>query len=109
KPKNKKGTKKIKIKKEKKGKASGTFPFPHQFFFIFLLPPEPALPSLAPARARVYPLRPCTPVPCTLLHLHSILHSCFCQKAGSSAAPDPLAVCCAEPTLLARLHSVPAS
>ncbi|GKV19351.1 hypothetical protein SLEP1_g29627 [Rubroshorea leprosula] len=36
----------------------------------------------------------CTPVPCTLLRLHLILHSCFCQKAGSFACCAPPACCC---------------
>ncbi|GKV53420.1 hypothetical protein SLEP1_g59947 [Rubroshorea leprosula] len=49
----------------------------------------------APAAAR---LHPCTPMPCTLLRLHLILHSCFCQKAGSFA-------CCAPPAFCGPLHA----
>ncbi|GKU90776.1 hypothetical protein SLEP1_g4729 [Rubroshorea leprosula] len=46
-----------------------------------------------------WPLRACTLRLTASFALHQLLRS----------APDPLAACCAEPTLLARLHSVPAS
>ncbi|GKV40370.1 hypothetical protein SLEP1_g48025 [Rubroshorea leprosula] len=57
-----------------------------------LRPCAPAAPSLHPDHTQISflcapcctepaPLRPCTLVPCTLLHLHLILHSCFCQKS----------------------------
>ncbi|GKV45169.1 hypothetical protein SLEP1_g52279 [Rubroshorea leprosula] len=80
-------------------------------------PRSPARPSLAPAPACA--LAPCstpdvppaprshaiiTPAPA----LHRICINLAPALRQPSSAPNPLAACCAEPALLARLHSAPA-
>ncbi|GKV15424.1 hypothetical protein SLEP1_g26220 [Rubroshorea leprosula] len=51
------------------------------------------------------------PAQSSLLHLLCTESASISSSAlrQPSSAPNPLAACCAEPTLLACLHSVPAS